>query len=352
MRYRRLGQTDLEVSEIAFGTGDNAGLMTIAPEADRFRTFERALSIGINYFDTSPDYGKGRAEENLGTALKRFGREAGRPLYVSSKIEIMPDEVDDIVGKIVASTEASLRRLQVDYIDVMMIHNPPRSTRDPSAAHWLPLTPADMLGPALDGLERMREQGKVRWFGFTCESAEPGPTKQVLSSRRYHAINCWYNMVNPTAGMKPDGVRYGSSYDDYDGVITHAGECGVGVAVIRPLSGGALTPQVIEQGAAGRHAHAGGIYTRKPAAFTPEIERGRAFAFLHQPPRSLPVAAYLFALEHDAVSTVVGGFSDNAQLEEVATLERFARLSREEWALIREAYANNFHLERADRQPS
>ncbi len=50
------------------------------PEADRFRTFERALSIGINYFDTSPDYGKGRAEENLGSALKRFGREAGRAL--------------------------------------------------------------------------------------------------------------------------------------------------------------------------------------------------------------------------------------------------------------------------------
>lgn len=352
MKYRRLGQTDLEVSEIAFGTGDNAGLMTIAPEADRFTTFERALAIGVNYFDTSPDYGKGRAEENLGAALKRFGQEAGRPLYISSKIEIMPGDVDDIPGKIARSTEASLRRLQVDYIDVMMIHNPPRATRDASAAHWLPLTPADMLGPALDGLEAMRAQGKVRWFGFTCESAEPEPTKEVLSSRRYHAINCWYNMVNPTAGLKPHGVRYGAGYDDYDGVVTHAGECGVGVAVIRPLSGGALTPQVIAQGAAGRHAHAGGIYTRKPASFMPEIERGRAFTFLHQPPRSLSVAAYLFALQHDAVSTVVGGFSDNAQLEEVAMLERFLPLSHEEWARIRDAYANNFYLDQAAGQPS
>ena len=352
MKYRRLGQTDLEVSEIAFGTGDNAGLMTIASEADRFTTFERALAIGVNYFDTSPDYGKGRAEENLGAALKRFGQEAGRPLYISSKIEIMPADVDDIPGKIARSTEASLRRLQVDCIDVMMIHNPPRATRDASAAHWLPLTPADMLGPALDGLEAMRAQGKVRWFGFTCESAEPEPTKEVLSSRRYHAINCWYNMVNPTAGMKPHGVRYGAGYDDYDGVVTHAGECGVGVAVIRPLSGGALTPQVIAQGAVGRHSHAGGIYTRKPASFMPEIERGRAFTFLHQPPRSLPVAAYLFALQHDAVSTVVGGFSDNAQLEEVAMLERFLPLSHDEWARIRDAYANNFYLDQAAGQPS
>lgn len=346
MRYRRLGATDLEVSEIAFGTGDNAGLMTIAPDADRWKTFEYALSIGVNYFDTSPDYGKGRAEENLGRALKMFAKDARRPLHVSTKVEIMPEDVDDIAGKIVASTEASLRRLGVDCIDVMMIHNPPRSVRDPRAAHWLPLTPGDMLGPALDGLEKVREQGKVRWFGFTCESAEPEPAKRVLSSRRYHAINCWYNMVNPTAGMKPAGVRTGAGYDDYDGVITHAGECGVGVAVIRPLSGGALTPQVIGQGAAGRHPHAGGVYTRKPETFTPEIERGRAFAFLHRPPRTLPVAAYQFALQHPAVSTVVGGFSEIAQLQEVAALETMAPLSAEEWRRIHAVYENDFYLDR------
>ncbi|MFN3890932.1 MAG: aldo/keto reductase [Beijerinckiaceae bacterium] len=347
MRYRRLGKTDLEVSEIAFGTGDNAGLMTIAPEADRLRTFEHALSIGVNYFDTSPDYGKGRAEENLGRALRHFAGQTKRPTCISTKVEIMPSDIDDIAGKVVASTEASLRRLGVDSIDVMMIHNPPRSTRDPSAAHWLPLTPADMLGPALDGLQLMRAQGKIRWFGFTCESAEPGPAKTVLSSGRYHAINCWYNMVNPTAGMNPEGVRYGAGYDNYDGIITHAGACGVGVAVIRPLSGGALTRQVIDRGAAGRHVHAGGIYTRKPETFTPEIERGRAFAFLHRPPRTLPVAAYQFALEHPAVSTVIGGFSEIAQLEEVAALESFPPLSEDEWSRIRAVYASNFHLHEA-----
>ena len=345
MRYRRLGATDLDVSEISFGTGDNAGLMTIAPEADRLRTFEHALSLGVNYFDTSPDYGKGAAEENLGRALKAFGASAKRPLIVSTKVEIMEPDLADMPGKIEASTHASLKRLGVERIDVMMIHNPPRSVRDPAAAHWLPLTPADMLGPALEGLERMRAQGKIRWFGFTCESAEAAAAKTVLSSGRYHVINCWYNMVNPTAGMRPQGVRFGKGYDDYDGIITHAGEQGVGVAVIRPLSGGALTRQVIEAGASGRHRHAGGIYTRQPATFTPEIERGRAFAFLHQPPRTLPVAAYQFALEHPAVSTIVGGFSDNAQLEEVARLDSFPPLSPDEWARIRAVYAANFHLD-------
>ena len=345
MRYRQLGKTDLNVSEIAFGTGDNAGLMTIAPEHHRWKSFEYALSIGVNYFDTSPDYGKGRAEKNLGLALKRFAHEVPRPLYVSTKVEIMPDDIDDIAGKVIASTEASLRRLGVDCIDVMMIHNPPRSTRDPSAAHWLPLTPNDMLGPALDGLERMRDAGKIRWIGFTCESAETEPTKRVLSSGRYHAINCWYNMVNPTAGMNPVGVRYGAGYEDYDGIITYAGECGVGVAVIRPLSGGALTHQVIEQGAGGRHRHAGGIYTRQPETFTPEIQRGRAFAFLHRPPRTLPVVAYQFALAHPAVSTIVGGFSETAQLQEVAAIESFPPLSSDEWTQVNAAYAANFFLD-------
>jgi len=348
MRYRRLGKTDLDVSEISFGTGDNAGLMTIAPEGDRWRAFEHALSIGVNYFDTSPDYGKGAAEENLGRALKRLGAQAGRQLLVSTKVEIMESDLGDIAGKVVASTHESLRRLGVDCVDMMMIHNPPRAARDPSAAHWLPLTPADMLGPALEGLERMREQGKIRWFGFTCENAEPAASKQVIASGRYHAINCWYNMVNPTAGMRPDGVRFGKGYDDYDGIITHAGEHGVGVAVIRPLSGGALTPQVIDAGAAGRHRHAGGIYTRKPATFTPEIERGRAFSFLHRPPRTLPVAAYQFALDHPAVSTIVGGFSDLAQLEEVARVEEFPPLTQHEWGQIRAAYAANFSLDATD----
>ena len=346
MKYRRLGRTGLEVSEVSFGTGDNAGLMTIAPEEDRFGAFERALEMGVNYFDTSPDYGKGRAEENLGRALRRFAGAAGRPLYVSTKVEIMANDFDDIAGAVVRSTEASLARLGVESIDVMMIHNPPRHVRDPSVAHWHPLTPDDMLGPALEGLEKVRAQGKVRWFGFTCENAEASAVKHVIASGSYDVINCWYNMVNPTAGfIMPDGVRYGQGYDNYDGIITHAGEHDVGVAVIRPLSGGALTPQVIEAGAAGRHRHAGGIYTRKPATFRPEIERGRAFAFLHQESRTLPQAAYQFALAHPAVSTIVGGFSDMAQLQEIARIEALPPLTTDDWARIRAAYAANFYLD-------
>ncbi len=345
MKYRRLGKTNLEVSEICFGTGDNAGLMMNAPETERLRAFERALELGINYFDTSPDYGKGRAEENLGDAIKRFAGQSKKPLYVSTKVEIMPEDFGDIVGKIVRSTDESLKRLQMDSVDVLMIHNPPRLSRNMEAAHWKPMTPDDMLGPALEGLEKVRTAGKARFFGFTCENSEPAAVKPVLSSGHYDVINCWYNIVNPTAGMKPPaGIVFGRDYDDYDGIITHAGACDVGVVVIRPLSGGALTPQALTQGEHGRHPNAGGMYTRNPQAFRPEVIRGKAFAFLHKPPRTLPVAGYRFALTHDAVSTVAGGFSDLAQLEETVSAAGYPPLSAEEMEQIRAVYTRNFDL--------
>lgn len=345
MNYRRLGKTGLKVSEISFGTGDNAGLMMNASAAEREKTLARALDAGINFFDTSPDYGKGAAETNLGAGLKKIGASTARDVIISTKVEIMPGDVSDIPGRIERSLDASLQRLQRDHIDVLMIHNPPRKSRNPDEAHWLPLTTDDMLGPALEGLEHMRKAGKALHFGFTCENADPDSVKTVLASGHYGAINCWYNIVNPTGGQTmPNGIQFGPNYDDYGGIVTFAGEHDVGVAVIRPLAGGALSYQVAQTGPTARHAHAGGIYTRSPESFAPEATRGAAFAFLHKPPRSLPVAAYQFALAHPAVSTIVGGFSDFAQFEEIASAPDFPALSAEEMADIQAVYRQNFGI--------
>jgi aryl-alcohol dehydrogenase-like predicted oxidoreductase len=186
----------------------------------------------------------------------------------------------------------------------------------------------------------------VRFFGFTCEGAEPAATTAVLGSGCYDVINVWYNLVNPTAGrVMPPGVRYSRQYEDYGGIVTAAGDLGIGVAVIRPLAGGALAPSVVSAGVTARHPLAGGMYARNPEAFRPEADRGRAFAFLDVPGRSLPQAAYAFALDHPAVSTVVGGFSDVAQLEEIAGFDPAAHpLTPAERAQIDAVYANDFFL--------
>ena len=90
MKYRRFGKTGLEVSAIALGTGDNAGLMVNAGEQEQLEALERALELGINFFDTSPDYGKGRAETNLGRAL---GTLKPPGVHISTKVEIMPEDM-------------------------------------------------------------------------------------------------------------------------------------------------------------------------------------------------------------------------------------------------------------------
>ncbi|HXP92787.1 MAG TPA: aldo/keto reductase [Candidatus Binatia bacterium] len=341
MKYRPLGKTRLQLSEISFGTGDNAGLMVLGSPEEQRGAVARALELGINYFDTSPDYGKGAAETNLGRILRELRADA----VVSTKVEIMPDTIEDIERAITQSLDGSLRRLQRDYVDVLMIHNPPRLQRNLKAPFWTPLTPDDMLGPALRALQKARDDGKARHFGFACEHAEPAAVYPLLESGEFSLINAWYNLVNPTAGMRlPQGVKLGPDYDDYGDIIARAKACDVAVAAIRPLAGGALTPQVASGGPTARHRLAGGMYTRAPETFRPEADRGRPFAFLERLGRTLPQAAYAFALMNPAVTTVVGGFSDVAQLEELVRYSDAPRLSDDELAQIRAVYAKNFGL--------
>ncbi len=67
--YRRLGKTDLELSEIGFGTADNAGLMVKGSEQEQLEAVAAAVEAGVNYFETSPSFGRGAAETNLGKAF-------------------------------------------------------------------------------------------------------------------------------------------------------------------------------------------------------------------------------------------------------------------------------------------
>jgi aryl-alcohol dehydrogenase-like predicted oxidoreductase len=338
VRYRSLGTHGPLVSEIGFGTGDNAGLMILGDERERRVAVARALEIGINYFDTAPAYGKGLAESNLGKALREVGGEA----IVCTKVEIMPDTLDDIEGVVTRSLDASLSRLGMDTVDVLMMHNPPRLQRDPGSTRgWTPLAVDDYLGPVLRGLERARTAGKTRHLAFTCEMAEPTAVKTLIETGHFTAINAWYNLINPSAGMEmPSGFTHTPENQDYGAIMNRAAECGVGVAVIRPLAGGALTSTVISSGVAGRHALAGGGYGRRPERFEPEIERGRTLAFLETPSRTLAQAAFTFALMHPAVTTVLGGFSDLAHIDEMATIGEAPPFTADELAQIHAVYAH------------
>lgn len=336
MRYRQLGRTGLEVSEIGFGTGDNAGLLVAGSPSEQREAVERALELGVNYWDTAPDYGHGAAEANLGRVLDELG---ARPVVVT-KVEVSVDDVDDPASAVTDSIDASLERLRLDHVDVLQIHNAPTRVRDESAKAWGTLALEDFLGPrgAIEGLRRAREAGKTRFCGFTCALADADVTVELLDTGAFDVINVWYNLLNPSAGMPvPEGLDVTR---DYGRIIDHAGERGVGVAVFRPLAGGALTGQAL--GTEQRHPLAGGLNTREPERHLAEVRRARAIAEAAEgEPATLVRLAYRFALEHPHVSTVLGGFSELAHLEQAVECSGAPPLSEEERRRVEEIWRAN-----------
>ena len=335
MKYRDVASTGMRVSEIGFGSGDNAGLMVKGTFKQQVEAVEKALGSGVNYFDTSPDYGKGVAETNIGKVMREIGF---RP-YLTTKVEIMPDELDHIADAVVDSVDESLTRLGVDFVDVVQIHNPPSAQTDTTVPGWLHLGLDAYLGPdgALEGLERIRRAGKARYFGFANEDADAAAVRALLETREFHLINVWYDLLNPTAGMdKPDGLDI---QHDYGRLIDRASELGVGVAVIRPLGGGVLTDHAVAGG--GRHELAGGGLTRNVDAYQAMVQRARPFAFLSRRGQKLSEAAYRFILQHPGVTTVLGGFSELSHLEEAVGCSGAESLPDEDMAYLQMVWRSN-----------
>lgn len=147
MEYRKIGTTDVEASVVSLGGWAIATDKTWGHQAegDSIATIHAALDLGINYFDTAEGYGKGESEVVLGKAL------AGRrqQVLIVTKIEV---DLEYVPGdEVIRRCEASLRRLNTDYIDIYRIHWPSR------------ITPLD---DTIAAMEKLRQQGKVRYLGL------------------------------------------------------------------------------------------------------------------------------------------------------------------------------------------
>jgi aryl-alcohol dehydrogenase-like predicted oxidoreductase len=336
MRYRLLGETGLLVSEVGFGCGDNAGLMIAGTPELQCRVVERAIAAGINYFDTAAGYGNEQSELSLGRVLRRLGI---RPI-VNTKVELTPEQVHDPAAAVVESINRSLERLQLDAVDIAMIHNSPVVRRPESYRGWMPLTLAEYLGPkgALAGMEELRRRGKVRFFGIVNEREDVELARRLLDTGRFALLNVQHNLINPTAGRPcPQGLR--PELDNGD-IISSAARCGVGVAIFSPLARGVLTDAAI----AGhqRHPLSGSGVTRDAGAYEVLLSRARAFGFLAREGRTLSQSAIRFVLAHPGVTTVLGGFTAVEHIDDVVAALDAAELNEQETARIETIWRTNF----------
>jgi len=238
----------------------------------------------------------------------------------------------------VRSVENSLRRLRVDAVDIVQIHNGPVSGRpDLQGRDYKTLWIEDYLRPggALEGLRRLLASGKARYAGLIARGNDAGEIGALLKTGLLHLVNVPLTLLNPTAGhARPETLDVRA---DYGNVIAQAQAAGAGIAVFSPLAGGLLTDGVI----AGRGTHP---LARPKDANDPKLARelllaGRFREVAAARGMSVAALAYKFILTHPGVSTVVGGFSSAQQLEEtVASAGEAGQLSDEAMSDIRRVW--------------
>jgi aryl-alcohol dehydrogenase-like predicted oxidoreductase len=187
MSYRTLGRTGLLVSEIGFGAwgigGRTAAETSYGDTDDRtsLAALARARDCGITFFDTSAAYGDGHSEELIGTAFRACRDKV--VLATKAGYESWDRPPDFSPEAIVASTERSLRRLQTDYVDLLMLHNPPLEVL--------------ASGNVRKAFIKLLDSGKIRAWGASTKS--PGEALAALGVSDIPVIQANFNMMDVRA---------------------------------------------------------------------------------------------------------------------------------------------------------
>lgn len=277
MKRRPFGSTGMQVSEIGLGAWQLANPDWHLHDTDEaLRIVHAALEAGCTFFDTAPGYGAGRSETLLGQAL----RPVRQDVVICTKFSHhRPDGGYDFDAAHIRSVlEGSLRRLQTDYVDILLLHNPPRALMDGRSA------------PQYAELERLKAEGKLREYGVSLDWREE--LELVIETTQSKAIEVMYNVF----------------YQEPQAAFQRAQERGVGLIVKVPLDSGWLS---------GRY-RSDSRFTDVRQRWSPEVIARRGalveqFAALVPPGTSLAHAALQYILAHPAVSTVIPGPKSVAQ---------------------------------------
>lgn len=320
MEYAVLGRTGLRVSRAGFGGGGIGQVWGPTTEEESVRAVHRALNLGINFFDVAPVYGNGRAEEVLGLALQGHREEA----IVATKVRLRAEEMDDVAGAVTRSVDGSLRRLRMDAVDVLHVHNrfTLRRGEVPDS-----LSADDVLGPVLEAYLSVQRAGKTRFIGVSAMEPHVPSLKRILESGRYDTVLAYYNLLNWTAQEPPPP---GVNLFDNGQIIPLAKSLDMGVIGIRSHAAGALTEQVDRSVAPG-------------SPLDQDLTRAGSLGFLLEGPIStLSQAAMIFCLMNQDIHTTVPGVKNTAEAEEIVGCVDLPALPEHHLSLLRELYSRDF----------
>jgi aryl-alcohol dehydrogenase-like predicted oxidoreductase len=182
MQYNRYIKDATPVSEIGLGAwqlGNNSGWQGMS-EKEAIALVEKSLEYGINFFDTAPNYGRGSSEERLGKALKGVDR---NKIVINTKFGHTDSGKTNYNSKYIReSLEGSLKRLQVDYVDSIIIHSPP--------IEYLDGTKNDHY----EIFERLIDEGKIKAYGASLDTYES--MLLLMNTTNAAVIEAFFNILH------------------------------------------------------------------------------------------------------------------------------------------------------------
>ena len=328
MKYRKLGGTDIQVSEVGFGVWTvSTGWWGEVDEKRSVRLLRQAHEAGINYFDTADTYGSGLGETLLADAFG--GMREG--VVISTKIgydfynhtarrgqqERPQDWSEDFIR---FALEQSLERLGTDYVDFLQLHNTKMDAVENDTLFGL--------------MEEIKAEGKVRAYGVAL-----GPKigwldegVKAMRERDLAGVQMIYNLLEQDPGRD---------------LISAARDTDTSLLVRVPHSSGMLEGKYDENTTFAKNDHR----RHRPKEWLTEgLKKVEQLGFLIESgERTLGQAALKFVLASTEVASTLPNIYDEAHIEEFAATSETPDLTEDELARVAELYESNFGLEPARR---
>ena len=331
MKYRSFGKTDLKVSEIGFGCAPIGYTKGFEDDKACIDCVRNAIDAGLNFFDTSPVYGK--SEINLGEAI----RDDRNKIILATKVRLPAfEETNDMKNFIFASVERSLARLKTDYIDLLQIHHQVGNERGEYQFRNNPPEFATRLNYSdcmefYDCTDLLRSSGKVRYIGFTGWDGDYEAQAKLIYSDKFTSIQVLYNILNQSAygAARLTPHENDQGYGDGEScIINLAKENKVAVIGIRSFANGAIVDDIKSEKKNDEQ-----IYREHQLMQEMKLRIGRGDLSLAQ-------IAVLFCLANEKISTIVPGIKNSSELNEVISTYDSADLKKQDMDQISAWYHN------------
>lgn len=315
MKYRELGRTGRQVSEVSFGAWAIGGSWGAVEDRESVAALHKALDLGVNFIDTADVYGDGHSERLIAGVLKERGEE----VIVATKAgrRLAPHTADGYnAANLTRFVERSLRNLDSDCLDLVQLHCPP------TEVYYRP----EVFG-AMDDLVRA---GKVRYYGVSVEKVEEA--LKAIEYPNVQTVQIIFNMFR----HRPAGLFFAQAQQRRVGILARV-----------PLASGLLTGKMTPQSAFAPDDHrAFNRYgesfdmgeTFSGVDFRTGLEAVEELRPLLPPGATMAQFALRWILMFDAVSCVIPGAKRPAQAEDNIRASELPPLSEETMTQVRAIY--------------